>query len=261
MHRSISLLLALILVIFSSMPSSAQGPALYLPVIRDEPSPTPRATNTRSPTPTVRPSATTTLTHTSMPTQTPIAVSSNTPTRTSTATPTNAPAVTPTATTSATVIEQLLLNGDFEQGSVHWGQTSNGIDVALIQEDVGRWSSWGAKLGGRFYAEDAIAQPVYIPTDAQLAFVGFSVKMTTFESTTESHSTLIVSLHANDTSVLSLLGSYDNTDTSYIWTRLYSGDLTPHRGQTVWVMASVQTEGLTTFYLDDFTFLVERPGS
>lgn len=242
-HRGWLVLLALALLLVALAPHvQGAGGDLYLPCIvapGDSPGVPPTATNTPRPpesaTPTVRASATSTRTQT--------------PTRTATATR--------TPTTGGP--QQLLLNRDFEQGAVHWEQETSGLYPDLIMEDVGRWSSWGARLGGRYNAEDSISQTVYIPADAQLAFVGFAVQMTTFEGSAPPRSTLNVSLYQGDTLFLCSLGSYDNTDATYMWRQLYSGDLTPYRGQTVTVRASVQTEGVTTFYLDDFTFLVERP--
>lgn len=257
---------ALLLAVLAPHAQGAGG-SLYLPCIV-----APDGSNGAPLTATPRPATKTpmpTATHTPRPvaSATPTVEASATPIRTATrtatatGTPTHTSTLTPTPPSTGTpTVEQLLLNGDFEQGAVYWEQASNGVGVELIQEGVGRWGSWGAELGGRFYAEDGIRQAVYIPADAQLAFVGFSVKMTTLESASEVRSVLGGGLTHSDGSVLCWLGFYDNTDTAYIWNRLYSPDLTTYRGQTIWVAAAAATEGLTTFYLDDFTFLVERTG-
>ena len=279
MHRRMFPLLGLGLAVIVSTASGAETPAaLLLPIARGGSGPMPRVTGTQTPTTTASctrtptatatctrtttptPEATATLTNTSAPTNTPTITA--TPTQTSTPTVTSTPSRTtiPVGTSTATVLEDLLLNGDFEEGAVYWAETSNGVGVELIQEGVGRWGDWGAKLGGRFYSQDAIAQTVHIPADAQLAFVAFSVKMTTLETSTEPHSILVLALYGSDSSFLTLLGQYDNTDTAYLWTRQFSGDLAPYRGQAVIVLAGAQTEGMTTFYLDDITFVVERPG-
>ncbi len=270
MHRRMFPLLALGLAVIVSTSSVAQAPPdLLLPIVRGGSGPMPRITGTQTPTTTASctrtptatatctrtttptPEATATLTNTSAPTNTPTITA--TPTQTSTPTVTSTPSRTtiPVGTSTATVLEDLLLNGDFEEGAVYWVEPSD--DAELIQEGVGTSGSWGAKLGGRAGAEDSIVQEVDMPADAQRAFVIFWVKITNPEPTGEAHSRLSLTLSRSDASFPTSLGEYDNTDAPTDWEWRSSGDIdvTPYLGQSVRVVAAAQTEGLTTFYLDD----------
>ena len=215
-------------------------------------------TNTPRPAVSVTPTVEASVTPTRTPTRTATATRTPTPTSTSTPTSTATPILTPPAPTITPIIEELLHNGDFEQGAKYWEETSNEVGVALIQERGGRWESWGARLGGRVDAEDSIRQAVYIPAYAVYAYAGFGVKITTSESASEARSVLEVRLTGSDGSPL-WHESFDNTDATSYSTHFYSPDLTAYRGQTVWVAAEATTEGLTTFYLDDFVLRVYRP--
>ena len=257
-HRRWFALLSFALLLAVLAPrAQGTGSALYLPYIM-----APDGSSGAHPTATPRPPTKTPLPPASV-TPTVEALATPTPTRTATATRTPTPTnsstsiPTPPGPTITPIYVWLLQNGDFEQGAVYWEQASNGAGVVLIQEGVGRWSPWGATLGGRPNAEDRIRQVVYIPADAQHAYVWFSVKMTTQESANEARSVLRVT--RSDGSPLCEFGFYDNTDTANSWDYIYSPDLAAYSGQTVWVAAEAKTEGLTTFYLDDFAFQVELP--
>ena len=241
------------LVLRSGESGTTPLPTVAVPTATHSAIPSSTPTATVSPTLTASPTVTTSPTRTATATMTPTATSSATATQ-----PPSGPTVTPEPTPE-TVLEQLLLNGDFEDGSIHWGQVSNGYDVNLIKDDVGQYYSWGAELGGRFGAEDFLVQFTTIPSDAILAWVAFDVKMKSFESSDTPRSAMLASLIDSSGNVLASLGYYDNTMTSYLWTRKYSGDLTEYRGRIVGVAFLAVTEGLTTFYIDDVSFGVERP--
>lgn len=272
MKRYTALLTVFGFLCISVAPVAAQGGRILLPLVLHSgesgttPLPTvavPTATHSTipnsTPTATVRPAVTASPTVTTSPTRTATATVTLTATSSATATqPPSGPTVTPEPTPE-TVLEQLLLNGDFEDGSVHWDQVSNGYDVNLIKNDVGQFFSWGAELGGRFGAQDLLVQFATIPSDALLAWVAFDVKMKSFESSDTPRSAMLASLIDSSGNVLASLGYYNNTMTSYLWTRKYSGDLTEYRGRIVGVAFLAVTEGLTTFYIDDVSFGVERP--
>lgn len=155
------------------------------------------------------------------------------------------------------------MNGDFEDGpGVAWGQSSTRPGAELIKPNVGHYYSWGAELGGQNNSTDGISQLVYMPSTTTFAFVSFRVKMKTWDSSTQVHDELVAVLADLGGNILAILATYDNTGYQYLWTKLYSPDLSAYRGQ--WLVLIVMAHcddnwATTTFYVDDVSFLAEVP--
>jgi len=139
------------------------------------PTPTPTPTFTPTPTSTETPTATPTVTGTPpTPTPTPTATATFPPVaflpqivRQPTPVPTNTPTPTPTPTLSP----NLLVNGDFEQGTVGWTEYSalgydlimNGSFPGTVAPHSGQWAAW---LGGDDDEISYVSQLVTIQPDS-----------------------------------------------------------------------------------------------
>ncbi|MGD2179307.1 MAG: right-handed parallel beta-helix repeat-containing protein, partial [Anaerolineae bacterium] len=213
---------------------------------------TPTPSNTPTATDTSTPTSTPTDTPTPTPTETPAPTDTHTPPATPSATPTSTsgPTDTPTPTPTATLpadCEELLINGDFETGSLSpW--TSFG-DIGL---GPGYSSAYGAQLGGVDEAGGELYQWATFPEGADPVQLSFWWRV---DGAFEDPGDFVVVLMQYDEEVDEVLKMRAEAPLGE-W-RQEMVDLTPYVGQTVLVTFLVNTnqEDTTTFRLDDVSLL------
>jgi len=221
----------------------------FWPGIGAEAPTTPTSTPTATPTGTVPPTATPTATSTSTPTSTPTATPTGTPAATysPTPTPTVTPGgVTPTPTPTATPpagCQELLVNGDFETGSLSPWDTYGAVGLGS-----GHGSTYGAWLGGVNNAEGELWQEVSIPAGASPVSLSFWWLAESGSEQPNDAVEVIIQYEAQSDHLLTLpavapLGQWQQETL----------DLTAYAGQTVALTFLVHTDGAvpTTFRLDD----------
>lgn len=151
---------------------------------------------------------------------------------------------------------ELLVNGDFEEGSKGWSQASAG-GYDLISDFHPRTGSLGAFLGGTNQADDRLSQPIVLPAGLVSATLSFWWAIATVEPSGASFDRLTVSLRSTDGAPLADLTTIDNNAVENQWDQA-EFDLTGYGGQSLILEfhATTDANNITDFYVDDASLVV-----
>lgn len=159
-----------------------------------------------------------------------------------------------------TTATNLLLNPDFESGSVNWTESTL-FTSAIITNDAtkahaGNWFAW---LSGYNSAVDYIYQDVTIPADAQQPYLQFWYYIATNETTTTTaYDTIAVEIrNPADNSLLSTLATLSNLNSATGWVQSQQYDLSAYKGQTIRLRFYATTDSslTTSFRIDDVSLI------
>ncbi len=211
------------------------------------PLPTPTATATPSPTDTTTPtpSPTDTTTPTPSPTDTTTPVPSPTDTTTPQPTPTQ-----PVPTGS------LIQNGDFEQGSTSWQESSSG-GYELVDSTNPHAGNYSAYLCGYSSCSDSIGQDFAVPASASSITISYWWYGATSHTTHKCRDTFTVEVLDSSGNVAGKVQGACNTNATQSWQKVTfdaTGMLTGYAGQTVTLVFSSQTSSswaTSAFFVDD----------
>jgi chitodextrinase len=162
---------------------------------------------------------------------------------------------------SVGAVANRLINPGFEDGAVAWTQsTANGYPVitALVNPpDVA--NSWYAWFCGYNNCNDTLYQDVFVPADAQSAYVQFSYWIKTSETAVISvYDSMLIRVSSTIGATPARIWSLSNLNASTGWVLSQPYDVSAFKGQTVRLQFSATTDAslATDFYVDDVNLMV-----
>lgn len=162
--------------------------------------------------------------------------------------------------------QNTLRNAGFEAGlpGTPWQQYSSG-GYQLINQERPRSGTWGTRLGGYNNALDRLYQGFTIPSGATQATLTFWWYMTSSDSVTTPYDYLEIVLQSPLGNTLTGPHQIKNTDARGAWYQrsiTYTG-LGPWAGQPMWLFIEAKTDSslITTFFLDDVSFVIQCGGA
>ncbi|GER90409.1 hypothetical protein KDW_45710 [Dictyobacter vulcani] len=190
-------------------------------------------------------------------TPTPVPTATPTPTRTPTITPT--PTAVPTATpVTPTPGNNLLINGNFEQGSTGWTESSK-AGYEIVDGTLPHTGRLGAFLCGHNNCADAIYQTVTIPNNSSSLVLSYWLRIITSQhDSRRCYDNFSASLRTKSGTVIKVLSTKCNINADG-WVQ-YNFDVTStlanYRGQQVTLFFVGTTDQYlpTSFFVDDVIF-------
>ena len=219
------------------------------------PPPPPTPTPLPSPTATATPSPTDTTTPGPSPTDT------TTPTPSPTDTTTPGPSPTDTTTPEPTPTQpgpsnSLIQNGDFEQGSTSWQESSSG-GYELVDSTNPHAGNYSAYLCGYSSCSDSIGQDIAVPASASSITISYWWYGVTSHTTHKCRDTFTVEVLDSSGNVVGKVQGACNTGATQSWQKVTfdaTSMLTIYAGQTVTLVFSAQTTSswaTSAFFVDD----------
>ena len=158
----------------------------------------------------------------------------------------------------------ILANGDFEDGTAAWIQSSSGdFDLIFGDSDDSHGGVGYAWLGGYDGETDILYQDITIPADATAAGLRFWYDIATVDTSTAAHDILTLTVKNPATgAVLQTLATLSNLNKTSDWTQSSQYDLLAYKGQTIRLTFTGTTNSddlNTNFFLDDVELAVTLP--
>jgi len=166
---------------------------------------------------------------------------------------------TPRPVVLAAAATNVLVNGNFENGTTGWSASDN----VLGSGDKAHAGSGFAWLGGYDNALDRLSQTVTIPAGSSAASLQFWYRISTNETLPGAYDGMQLSVHDASGASLATLKLYTNEDATSGWTQSPAFDLSAFIGKTVDLRFTAVTDETqsSSFFLDDMTVSVTAAAS
>ncbi len=166
-------------------------------------------------------------------------------------------------TINTTQMVNLLLNPDFESGTLNWVQNSSSQWDIVTPDPLALSGSWLASMGGVENDEDYIYQDVTVPPGATTAYVDFWYWNDTEETTsTMAYDTMAVEIRRpSDNALLKTLVTLSNLNAGNQWIMSDQYDVSEFIGRTIRLRfhAKNNESNPTVFWIDDIGLWVGFP--
>jgi subtilase family serine protease len=212
-----------------------------------------------TPTPLPSPTATPSPTDTTTPSPSPTDTTTPSPNPTDTTTPGPSPTDTTTpepAPTQPGLPNSLIQNGDFEQGSSSWQESSSG-GYELVDSTNPHSGNYSAYLCGYSSCLDSIGQDFAVPANASTITIRYWWYGVTSHTIHKCRDTFSVEVLDSSGNAIGKMQSACNTDATQSWQQATfdaTSMLSNHAGQTVTLVFSSQTTSswaTSAFFVDD----------